>query len=131
MSAVAQVKKRMAEMRDGIDDAEERAKDLELQKREAEARCLTAEGEVSSLKNRVFQLQTEIERIEQLKSDVSAKLDSANERILENDNVRKDLEGRETDNDQDLVMFEQSTKDTKVQSLSYLTDKLKVKDLYN
>ena len=117
MSAVSAVKKRMAEMRDGIDEAETNMKEFEQLKREADARGLIAEGEVSSLKNRMFQLQGEIDRVQKRLEEQQGKLDSAEGRTLENDDVRKDLEGRETDNDQDLVMLEQSTKDIKVNLL--------------
>jgi predicted nucleic acid-binding Zn-ribbon protein len=114
MSAISAVKKRMAEMRDGIDEAEGRMKESEQLKREADARGLIAEGEGSSLRNRVYQLQSEIERVNKRLEEQQAKLDSAEGRTLDNDDARKDLEGRETDNDQDLILLEQSTKDTKV-----------------
>ncbi|WP_395239314.1 tropomyosin, partial [Salmonella sp. s54412] len=42
------------------------------------------------------------------------KLDSAEGRTHDHDNVRKDLEGRETDNDQDLDVTEKTLIDTKV-----------------
>ncbi|XP_028390994.1 tropomyosin-like [Dendronephthya gigantea] len=102
MAAIAAVKKRMAEMRDGIDEAESRMKESEQLKREADARGLTAEGEVSSLKNRVSQIQREIDRVNEKLEVQQGKLDSAEGRTQDNDNARKDLEGRETDNDQDL-----------------------------
>lgn len=114
MSAIAAVKKRMAEMRDGIDDAEIRTKESEQLKREADARGLIAEGEVSSLKNRMYQIQAEIDRVNKRLEEQQAKLDSAEGRTLDNDDIRKDLEGKETDNDQDLNLLEQSVKDTKV-----------------
>ena len=114
MSAVNAVKKRMAEMRDGIDEAEIRMKESEQLKREAIARCTTAEGEAASLRSRVAQLQAEIDRVNKKLEEQSTRIDSAESRTQDNDTTRKELEERETDNDQDLILLEQSTKDTKV-----------------
>ena len=114
MSAISLVKKRMAEMRDGIDESEIRTKEYEQEKREVDARNTVAEGLVNSLRNRVFQLQCDLEKTKKRVDEQTAKLDDADGRTQDNDTVRKDLEGRETDNDQDLVVTEQTSKDAKV-----------------
>ncbi|WP_395239426.1 hypothetical protein, partial [Salmonella sp. s54412] len=63
MTTISLVKKRMAEMRDGIDDAEGRTKESEQLKRESVARGYASESEATSLKNRVFQLKSEIDKM--------------------------------------------------------------------
>ena len=114
MAAVEAVRKKVGVMKEEVELAEEKAKELEMHLRFADQRLEGAMNEKDSLIRKLKLTEASIEKSEKLYQESLQKLQDFETAIDISESKRKALEQKELSGDDQLTMLEQRLRDMKV-----------------
>ena len=105
-----QVKERIRQLKDSIEDAQERETDAKNQIKELDAKVDKCGGEITTLQSRINVVRTEYEKISERLKENEDKLDSAVARTEESEVHRKQLAETEVDDFERYEEIENASK---------------------
>ena len=108
-SQLQRVKERLSKYKEDIDVAEERELKAKADRLEAEARYESTRNEVEGLKRRIVLVQEDLDKITERLESSKTKLDHAEGRFGDDDELRQEFEVTEMERDEQLAALEEVT----------------------
>ena len=107
MSQLQRVKERLSKYKEDIDTAEERELQAKADRIEVEARYETTRNEVEGMKRRLVLIQKDLDKVNERLDSSQAKLNHAEGRFGDDDELRQEFEVTEMERDEQLAVLEE------------------------